>query len=81
VVKANLIYTTNGGQRYEEWFKADAQINSNHSATVTLPKGTTHYLINLIDEYNFLVSYPKIPSKKTLKSKQEKYSKYALSKD
>ncbi|WP_339881469.1 sulfatase [Polaribacter vadi] len=78
VVRANLIYTTNGGHRYEEWFKTDATINSNFTVTVTLPKGTTHYLINLIDEHNFLVSYPEMATIKELKSKKEQYSKYAL---
>jgi hypothetical protein len=79
VTKANLIYTLNGGHRYEEWFKADAQVNSDATITVTLPKGTTHYIINLIDEHNFLVSYPEMPTLKGLKNKKEKYSKYALS--
>jgi len=78
VIKANLIYTTNGGHKYEEWFKTDATINSNSTATVTLPKGTTHYLINLIDEHNFLISYPEMTTIKELKSKKEQYSKYAL---
>ena len=76
VVKANLIYTTNGGHRYEEWFKVDATINSNSTVTVTLPKGTTHYIINLIDEHNFLVSYPEMPTKKSLK--KDNYSKFAI---
>ncbi|WP_298946187.1 sulfatase [uncultured Polaribacter sp.] len=78
VVKANLIYTTNGGHRYEEWFKADAQINEDGTLTAILPKGTTHYLINVIDEHNFLVSYPEMPSKKSLKKAKEKYSKFAI---
>ncbi|MEP5341552.1 MAG: sulfatase [Algibacter sp.] len=79
VVKANLIYTTNGGHRYEEWFKADAQINTDATVTVTLPKGTTHYIINLIDTHNFLVSYPEMPTQKSLQKTKEKYSKFALS--
>ncbi|MEP2169431.1 MAG: sulfatase [Polaribacter sp.] len=78
VVNANLIYTTNGGDRYEEWFKKEAHINSDATVTVTLPKGTTHYLINLIDEHNFLVSYPEIPAIKRIKSKKKQYSAYAL---
>ena len=79
VIKANLIYTVNGGHKYEEWFRKEAQINSNSTVTVTLPIGTTHYLINLIDEHNFLVSYPEMPSKNFLKKEKKKYSKYALS--
>ena len=78
MIKANIIYTTNGGHKYEEWYKADAEINDNFTITAVLPKGTTHYLINLIDEHNFLVSYPEMPSKKTLKKQKNKYSKYAL---
>jgi arylsulfatase A-like enzyme len=78
VARANLIYTTNGEHRYEEWFKADAQINANGTVTTLLPKGTTHYIINLIDEHNFLVSYPEIPSKKTLKKVKKKYSEFSI---
>ena len=33
IIKANLIYTTNGGHRYEEWFKADAK---NHAKQFSL---------------------------------------------
>ena len=79
VVKANLIYTTNGGHDYEEWFKADANIEGDFTITAVLPKGTTHYLINLIDEHNFLVSYPEMPTKKSLRTEKKKYSNYALS--
>jgi hypothetical protein len=61
VIHADLIYTQNGGQRYEEWFRAPATLNSNLSVTALLPKGTTHYYLNLIDENNFLVSDPKAP--------------------
>ena len=75
VIKADLIYTTNGGQRYEEWFKVDANIEANGNITATLPKGTTHYIFNLIDENNFLVSYPELKGKY---SKTNKYSKDAI---
>ncbi|MDO7172431.1 sulfatase [Mariniflexile sp. AS56] len=79
VIQANLIYSTNGGHRYEEWFKAEAQINANNTVTATLPKGTTHYIINLIDEHNFLVSYPEMPTSKSIKKTKETFSKFALS--
>ncbi|RCW92121.1 arylsulfatase A-like enzyme [Winogradskyella arenosi] len=79
VIKANLIYTTNGGHRYEEWFKTDAQLNANGTVTALLPNGTTHYILNLIDEHNFLVSYPEIPPTRSIKSAKKKYSNYALS--
>jgi uncharacterized sulfatase len=58
VVHADLIYTLNGGERYEEWFRTPATVNSNGWVTAELPAGTTHYIFNLIDENNFLVSYP-----------------------
>ncbi|WP_139959518.1 sulfatase [Flavicella sediminum] len=76
---ANLMYTKNGGHRYEEWFKLQAKINSNGTVTVTLPKGTTHYILNLIDEHNFLVSYPEMPTIKGLRSLKKQYSDFALS--
>jgi len=79
VVRANLIYTTNGGHRYEEWFSKTIEINQYSDITTVIPKGTTHYIINLIDEHNFLVSYPEIPSKKTIAKDKKKYSNYALS--
>ncbi|NRD20682.1 sulfatase [Winogradskyella eckloniae] len=78
VVKADLIYTTNGGHRYEEWFKTDATVNSNGTITAILPKSTTHYIINLVDSNNFLISYPEIPANKTLRMNKQKYSEYAL---
>lgn len=59
VVRADLIYTLNGGDKYEEWFRVPAKLNGS-KATAGLPEGTTHYLINLVDENQFLVSYPEI---------------------
>ncbi|WP_179351273.1 sulfatase [Winogradskyella vidalii] len=79
VVRADLIYTTNGGHRYEEWFKTDAKINADGTITANLPKDTTHYIINVIDANNFLVSYPEMPTIKSLKEEKKKYSNYALS--
>ena len=60
VVRANLIYTQNGGDHYEEWFRTPATLLPGGNVSAQLPEGTTHYLINLIDENNFLVSYPKM---------------------
>ncbi len=57
VVKAELIYTTNGGVIGEIWSPVNMK-NSDDIVSVTLPKGTTHYVFNLIDENNFLISYP-----------------------
>ena len=61
VVRANLIYSKNGNGRYEEWFRVPAVLASDDTVTAELPQGTTHYFINLIDENNFLVSYPDVP--------------------
>lgn len=69
VVQAYLIYTLNGKQQDEEWFRMPARLISHHQGRAELPEGTTHYYINLIDENNFLVSYPKV--KKSAASGQE----------
>lgn len=74
VVRADLIYTLNGGQKYEEWFRAPANLNSKSRITAELPKGTTHYFLNVIDQYDFLVSYPEVISK----SKNKIFSSNAL---
>ena len=58
VARAQLMYTLNGGGGDEEWFRTPATVLGDNKVTATLPKGTTHYLINLIDENNFLVSHP-----------------------
>jgi arylsulfatase A-like enzyme len=60
VDQAWLIYTRNGGEQYEEWFRAPATLISNSKGMAELPDGTTHCVINLIDENNFLVSYPEV---------------------
>ena len=75
VVRANLLYTGNGGHRYEEWYRIPAKLTAEGGVTATLPKGTTHYLINLIDENNYLVSYPGGFKKD---GRDKKYSEYAL---
>ena len=77
VIHADLIYTLNGGEKYEEWFKKTITINGNTISEI-LPKNTTHYIINLIDENNYLVSYPEIPAFLSLKKSKEQYSKFSL---
>lgn len=77
VVRADLLYTLNGGQKYEEWFRYPNLRISSDTVTAVLPKGTTHYFINLIDENNFLVSYPELTSKVKF-SRSNPYSKGAL---
>jgi hypothetical protein len=78
VVRANLIYSTNGNGRHEEWFRASAELSSDHTITTDLPPGTTHYFINLIDENNFLVSYPDVPGGNHFNRTKEKFAKYAV---
>lgn len=63
VERAHLLFTLNGGDRYEEWFREPAKLLRGMKATAELPEGTTHYVINLIDENNFLRSYPEIGRK------------------
>jgi len=54
--RAELIYTLNGdGSVNEEWFSAGAVLKDGR-AEALIPEGSTHYLFNLIDENNFLVS-------------------------
>lgn len=60
VVHADLIYTLNGGDRYEEWFRRPATLTGDGQVTVKLPEGTTHYYLNLVDEHQFLRSYPEV---------------------
>ncbi|MCF7847696.1 MAG: sulfatase [Kiritimatiellales bacterium] len=60
VVRADLLYTTTGGQKYEEWYRAAANIEEGSKVSAVLPEGTTHYLFNLIDEHKFLVSHPRM---------------------
>ena len=73
VVRADLIYTLNGGEKYEEWFRAPATLAGETTASAVLPEGTTHYYLNLVDENSFLVSYPEI------KRAKEGYTSSALS--
>ncbi|MDF7799960.1 sulfatase [Pontiellaceae bacterium B1224] len=69
IVRADLIYTLNGGEEYEEWFRAPVTL-SGTTASVELPAGTTHYYLNLVDENNFLVSYPEVIGSRGDYSKQ-----------
>ena len=71
VTRADLIYTLNGADRYEEWFRMPATLIEGAKVSVELPKGTTHYYLNLIDENNFLRSYPEVVGKKKGKTYSE----------
>ncbi len=78
VVRANLIYTQNGGHKYEEWFRTEAKVLPGNIISVRLPRKTTHYYINLIDENNFLVSYPTPVDQITKNKTKSQYSETAL---
>ncbi|MCF7972225.1 MAG: sulfatase [Phycisphaerae bacterium] len=78
VVRANLIYTLNGGHRYEEWFRKPAALVSGSGVSAQLPAGTTHYFINLIDENNFLVSYPEAWDAVTQAKQKKPFSTTAI---
>lgn len=78
VIRANLIYTLNGGERYEEWFRGPATLLSESKVLAQLPEGTTHYVINLIDENNFLESYPEVMDMITQGKEKKPYSTAAL---
>jgi len=77
VVRADLIYTLNAGDPYEEWFRAPASLLPEMKVSANLPKGATHYFINLIDSNNFLVGYPVIDEAKRIKMKAH-YSALAI---
>jgi arylsulfatase A-like enzyme len=58
VVKGFLMYTLNSGEKDEEWFRKKAAVHSDGRLSAECPEGATEYLFTLIDENNFLVSYP-----------------------
>ncbi len=60
VVSGQIVYTLNGGHKSEEWYIAPARVEGDRLIGA-LPKGATHYVFNLVDEHNFLVSYPDMP--------------------
>lgn len=78
VLRANLIYTLNGGERYEEWFRTPAEVVSASQITAKLPPGATHYYLNLVDENQFLVSYPGAESQTPKGSSNKTYSLTAV---
>lgn len=74
VVRVQLIYNIDGSKFGERWYPIDMELG-NGEASITLPKGTTHYVFNLIDENNFLVGYPDLGYMKNTKI----FSKKAIS--
>ena len=65
LVRARIIYSMNGTEKDSEWFPLDAKIipaQGDKPARVEakLPPKASHYLYNLVDENNFMVTYPKL---------------------
>ncbi|MCM2371267.1 hypothetical protein [Aporhodopirellula aestuarii] len=77
VVRAQLMVTSLGGDPNEEWFSAPAKVEGG-TVVASLPSGTTHYFFNIIDENNYLVSYPAVKSQLDY-MKNHQYSADALS--
>lgn len=79
IITANLIYSLNGGDKYEEFFSSEAIISSSdHKIIARLPEGATHVFLNLIDQNNFLVSYPKTMHRQLKNLAGTKYSTEAI---
>ena len=78
VIHADLFYTLQGGSgSHEQWHRADMALEGKGKAVARLPEGTTHYVINLVDENSFLVVYPKIDAPK-LKEEEKAFSAAAI---
>jgi len=60
VLEATLYYTLNGGSRREDWYPVPARVVGKGRVEATVPEGTTHYVFQLVDENNFLISYPEV---------------------
>ncbi|MBT3194283.1 MAG: sulfatase-like hydrolase/transferase, partial [Verrucomicrobia bacterium] len=60
VIRVDLLYTLEGNSVNQDWFRMPASITVPGRAEATAPEGATHYVFNLIDENNFLVSYPDV---------------------
>jgi len=75
IAKVQLIYTDNGGEKYEEWYRLSDIPHAENRAEVVLPEGATHYVWNLVDENHFLVSYPKM---RTTTESKENFSIRAI---
>lgn len=54
VTSAYLLYTLDGGQHEEEWYRQDVSVGSDGVVRINLPEGTTHYLFNFVDEHQFM---------------------------
>ena len=76
VVRADLIYTTQKSEKgYQEWFPAPMELK-NQKASIELPADTQYFYVNLIDENQFLTSYPSL--KGSYKAKKFSFLDHAL---
>ncbi len=76
VVRADLIYTTQKSEKgYQEWFPAPMELK-NQKASIELPADTQYFYVNLIDENQFLTSYPSF--KESYKTKKFSFLDRAL---
>jgi len=78
VIKGYLMVTDNGGEKSEEWFRKKAVVTADGTLSAELPEGTTHYLFTLIDENNFLVTYPELDDMGAVRKKKKPFSSYAI---
>jgi len=78
VVQADLMYALKGGDRDEEWLRLTAKLEGDNKVVAELPRQTSHYFINLIDENNFLVCYPAIDAPK-MRTEKIPFSVFAQS--
>ena len=60
VVRVDLLYTYAGFSVNQTWLRKVGTITEPGRAEVSVPTGTTHYVFNLVDENNFMVSYPSV---------------------
>lgn len=78
LVQADLIYSLNGNARYEEWFRVQAKVRTRGIITAEIPSDSTHFFVNLVDENNFLVSFPESPDYASLSKTKDKFAKFAI---
>ena len=78
VVLADLIYTPNGGHRDEEWLRVSARLVGDDKVVADLPGDATHYFVNLVDENNFLRSYPEMTDGKKPAKRKRTFTERAL---
>lgn len=60
MARVDLLYTYQGFNVNQQWFRKIGTITEPGRAEVSVPAGTTHYVFNLVDENNFMVSYPSV---------------------